>query len=81
MTRKEIETALLDMGRALKTIVGSYAQNANQVSITIVNDQIGVTACEYHDDGPEIIRREVLDAVAFGDGTLKIDGQYIRPEG
>lgn len=79
MTRKEIETALIQMGMFAKSIVADYAPNANQVHITVVNGTISVTACQWDNVKDDFVERGILNATLFDDGTLFSDGRYEYP--
>lgn len=80
MTRRDVEMALIQMGKAMKVIVEAYAPQANHINITSVDGQISVNASRYDDDNVSYIEQDILDAVLFTDGTLKICGEYIRPK-
>jgi hypothetical protein len=81
IAKKDVEMALIQMGRAMKTIVGAYSPNANHISISVVNGDIDVSACEYDGEKEVVVEKDILDAVEFQDGTIRINGEYIRPEG
>ena len=79
MTKREMELALLDMGKALRTLVGAYKPNANHMSVDCIDGNIHVTACEYDSEKYEYVEKDILNAMLFADGTLYIDGKYIHP--
>ena len=78
MTRRDIEIAVLQVGEALKAIVEAYNDKANHITLSVVNGQISVSACEY-DDAKMDIKESILYGVQFPDGTVYADGQYTRP--
>lgn len=81
MTRKEVEMALLQMGREMKAMVEAYAPNVNHMSITAVDGTIMVTACEWDTERQTYIVKDILDAIQFKDGDIKTGGEYIDAEG
>ena len=70
MTRRDVEMALIQMGRAAKTIVCAYAPNANHVSIDIVNGTISVNACEWDGEAGDYVEKNILNLTEFADGEL-----------
>jgi hypothetical protein len=62
----------------MKGIVEAYAPNANHASITITNGTIMVKACEWDGEKNEYIVKDILNAVQFKDGDMKVDGAYIH---
>ena len=81
MTRPDIEMAFIQMGKAMKEILGAYAPNANHAEISVSGEMIRVRAYEWDDDKDDFADSDILNAVLFADGTLKINGQYIKPKG
>lgn len=79
MTKRETEMALIQLGQAMKIIVEGYAANANHMSISVIGDHISVNACEYDSVAMTTIERDILNARLFDDGTLYVDGQYVKP--
>lgn len=80
MTRQDVEMALIQMGRAMRTIVAAYAPNANHASITLVNGTIKVDACEWDGDADDYVEKDILNAAQFADGVLLMGGKYIQKE-
>lgn len=78
--KHDLELALLDMGKALRTLVSAYKPNANHMSVDCIDGNIHVRACEYDGEKYEYVEKDILNATLFKDGTLYIDGQYIRPD-
>ena len=76
MTRKDVEIALIQMGKAMKTIMAAYAPDANQTRVSVVNGTIMVYACRY-DDINATTNDVYLDAALFTDGSMNICGEYI----
>lgn len=75
MTRDELEMALLQIGKAVQTLVGAYRPDVDQIRVTVCDGQICAYACVYGDDGSNL--EEVLDANAFPDGTVRFGRRYI----
>lgn len=80
MTRQDVEMALIQMGRAMKTIVAAYAPNANHVSIDVINGTIRVTACEWDGNAEDFVEKDILNAAQFANGVLLMGGKYTQKE-
>ena len=72
MTRREVEDALIQMGKAMSTIVGAYAPNANHIMVSVVNGTINVDACEWDGVNSRYIEKNILKQCEFADGSRLI---------
>lgn len=76
MTRLDVEMALIQVGKAMQTIVGAYAPNANHMSVDVINGSISVSACEWDNDEGDYIEKDILSATLFPDGSMMMHGEY-----
>ena len=80
MTRRDVEMALIQMGKAMKTILSAYAPNANQADISLIKGMIIVRAHEWNSDDDDFAERNILDATLYPDGVLRLGSDYITPK-